>query len=87
MGVLCIRAEPADGGAGSGLSIFIASLRAGHGEVGFKLTPLVSGQGGEAFPLKAAQQESPGNKVPTVGGVLPIGHEAHVLTRLTAFLS
>ena len=34
------------------MSIFIVSLRAGRGEVGFKLPLLGGGQGGKVFPSK-----------------------------------
>ena len=36
------------------------------------------------FPLKAAQQERPGDKVPAVRGILPVGHEFHVLALAVA---
>ncbi len=36
------------------------------------------------FPLKAAQQERPGDKVPAVRGVRPVGHEFHVLALAVA---
>ena len=50
-----------------------------QGEVCLKFLLLGGGQGGEAFPLEAAQQESSGDEVPAVRGVLPVGHQAHVL--------
>ena len=50
-----------------------------QGEVCLKFLLLGGGQGGEMFPLETAQQESPGDKVPAVRGVLPVGHQAHVL--------
>ena len=36
------------------------------------------------FPLEAAQQEGPGDEVPVIRGVLPVGHQAHVLALAVA---
>ena len=57
----------------------LLALPGREGKVGFKLPLLGSGQGGEVFSLKAAQQERPTDHVAVNCGIGAVGRQIQML--------